>query len=371
MIKKITGLVLCLALMSGIYICCIEGGSGALDGQISRDAQAQSDTKNTSAQNAGSQNGSSENYILAFVPKSGENKFNEKEAEGFKSACKRLGATAVVSYPKEPTADAQIEVIMDLIEQKVDGISVAANDANALSDVLTQAANAGIKINTVDSDTAMNLRSVYCNPADADEVAAALIETVYEICGGEGQFAILSTTPGAANQMAWIDSIKAYMENDSKYSYLDLVEVAYGKDDADLSAQKAGELLSDYPDLKCICAPTTVGMLAAAKTITQTTTSVKLTGLGLPSEMEPYIGTEGLGICPRMYLWNPRNLGALSAYTLFELCNGEITGAQGDSFSCPLGRFNVTLDGDGVNEIVLGEPFGFDRSNVSEWVKVY
>lgn len=56
----------------------------------------------------------------------------------------------------------------------------------------------------------------------------------------------------------------------------------------DVNALQAG--LQNYPDLKVICSPTTVGIAAAAKYIQENGESCKLTGLGLPSEMLDYTG---------------------------------------------------------------------------------
>ncbi len=53
------------------------------------------------------------------------------------------------------------------------------------------------------------------------------------------------------------------------------------------------KLITKYPDLKCIIAPTTVGIAAAGKVITDKGLigEVMVTGLGLPSEMAEYIET--------------------------------------------------------------------------------
>ena len=105
------------------------------------------------------------------------------------------------------------------------------------------------------------------------------------------------------------------MEGDDKYSKLELVEVAYGDDEPQKSTdQTAGFFLQKYPDLKVICAPTTVGIAAAAKYLQDNGSSCKLTGLGLPSEMQEYTGDDDAHSCPYFYLWDMQGLGKLSAY---------------------------------------------------------
>ena len=121
-----------------------------------------------------------------------------------------------------------------------------------------------------------------------------------------------------------------------------------------------------------LCAPTTVGINAAAKVLQDESSSVKLTGLGLPSEMAEYIGDDADHSCPYMYLWNPIDVGRLGAYTSIALAEEKITGAEGETFTAgELGEYEITAAGDGGTEIILGPPFKFDPSNIDEWKDVY
>ncbi len=306
----------------------------------------------------------------ALVPKSAGNPFNEREADGFKKAIEAAGGEAVVNYPEAATADAQITVIQSLISQGVDSIAVAANDANALTAALQQAADAGIKVCTLDSDVASD-RAVFCNQAGVQEIGQALMDAVYDIAGGEGEYAILSATSQATNQNAWIEAMKNIAAGDSKYSKLTLVEVAYGDDEPQKSTDQTQALLTKYPDLKVICAPTTVGIAAAAKVLQDQGSAVKLTGLGLPSEMAEYIGDDAAHSCPYMFLWNPIDLGALAGYTSVALVKGDITGAAGEKFTAgEMGEYTISDNG-GATEIILGQPFKFEPSNIDDWKTVY
>ena len=307
----------------------------------------------------------------ALVPKSAGNPFNEREAEGFKAAVEDAGGTAIVSYPESATAEAQIAVIQSLISQGVDSIAIAANDEEALSGALNQAKTAGIEVCTLDSDVVAADRAVFCNQAGAEEIGRALMDAIYDISDGEGEYAILSATRQATNQNAWIEAMTELAKTDSKYSGLTLDEVVYGDDETLKSADQTQALLTKYPNLKVICAPTTVGMAAAAKVLQDQGSGVKLTGLGLPSEMQAYIGSDDEHPCPYMFLWNPTDLGMLAGYTSIALANGQITGAAGDAFSCNLGDYTITANDDGATEIILGQPFKFDSSNISEWAQVY
>ena len=203
-------------------------------------------------------------------------------------------------------------------------------------------------------------------------IAQALMDAVLDISGGEGQFAILSATSQSANQNAWIDAMKTIMEGDEKYSKLELVDVVYGDDEPQKSTDQTAALLQNYKDLKVICAPTTVGIAAAAKYLQDNGSACKLTGLGLPSEMLEYTGADDEHSCPYFYLWDMQGLGKLSALTTIALINDEITGAVDETFTAgDLGDYTITAADDGGTEVVLGAPLEFNPDNIEDMAKLY
>ena len=315
---------------------------------------------------------SDEGMTIALVGKSAGNAFFEVSAESFVAAAEAEGATVDVVYPEAATADAQIRVLDNLISQQPDAICIAENDVNALQAKLTEAMDAVIKVSSFDSAPNKDSRQVFINQTSVDLVAQALMDAVLDITGGEGQWAILSATSQAANQNAWIDAMKALMESDEKYSALELVEVAYGDDEPQKSTDQTAALLQKYPDLKVICAPTTVGIAAAAKYLQDNGSTCKLTGLGLPSEMLEYTGDDDAHSCPYFYLWDQQGLGELSAYATMALVNGDITGAEGETFTAgDLGEYTITAADDGGTEIVLGDPLEFNPENIEEMAELY
>ena len=316
--------------------------------------------------------GTADGKKIALVGKSAGNAFFEIAAAAFKEAGEAEGATIDVVYPEEATADAQIKVLDNLISQQPDAICISANDFNALQAKLEEAMDAGIKVSSFDSAPNPASRQVFVNQAGTVAVGQALIDAVYDMAGGEGQWAILSATSQATNQNAWIDAMKKLAE-DEKYAKLELVEVAYGDDEPQKSTDQTQALLDNYPDLKVICAPTTVGIMAAAKLVQdKPDCNVKITGLGLPSEMLEYTGADDAHSCPYFYLWDMQLLGKLSAYATIALINGDITGAEGESFTVEgLGEFSITAADDGGTEIVQGLPLQFNQDNIEEMAKLY
>lgn len=306
---------------------------------------------------------------IALIVKSAGNPFMEKMADGFKTAVEEAGGEFISKAPDQPTAEAQIQMIDELIAQKVDAIAISANDPDALQPALKKAMDAGIKVLSLDSAVNTQSRMVHVQQADPELIGRVQVQALYEMTGGKGEIAVLSATSQATNQNTWIEWMKKELE-DPKYKDLKLVKVAYGDDLRDKSVSETEGLLKSYPNLKGIIAPTTVGIAAAGKVLTDKGLKGKvyLTGLGLPSEMAEYIES---GICPWMYLWNPIDLGYLAGHTADALAKGRITGKAGDKFTAgKLGEKEVIKVGDGT-EIMLGAPFKFDANNIGEWKKVY
>lgn len=368
--KVITRICGCMLTASILLTACSTGGAASSGGAAAANAGGASSAGGDAASSAAATGGSSSGKRYAIVVKSTGNPYNEKEIEGFKTVVEKLGATAVSKEPEQPTAEAQVSMINELVSQKVDGIAVAANDVDALQPVLTKAIGKGIKVISLDSSVNPNSRATHVNQADPVAIGKALVAAVADMTGGSGEFAILSATSQATNQNAWIAQMKEVLK-DSKYSGLKLDKIAYGDDLRDKSTTETEGLLKSYPNLKCIVSPTTVGIAAASKVLVDKGYSgkIKITGLGLPSEMASYIEK---GTCPYMYLWNPIDVGKLAAYTLDACVQGKITGKVGDSFdTADMGNKKVTKAADGGTEVLLGDPFKFSKDNIEQWKSVY
>ena len=122
---------------------------------------------------------------------------------------------------------------------------------------------------------------------------------------GKGKFAIVSATPTSTNQNAWIAAMKAPLPS---HPGLELVAVVYGDDVSDKSYRETVALLKRYPDLGVIVAPSSVGIVAAAKAVEDEgrTGKVYVTGLGLPSELAGHVSA---GSVQEFAIWNPIDLG--------------------------------------------------------------
>ena len=318
------------------------------------------DTGPADGGNGGGDNGSTE-LSITLLPKNLGNPYFDASRVGAEAAAADLGAEFEEVGPTEATPDGQVSYINTAAQQQRSALVVSANDPNAICDALNEASDAGVKIVTFDSDTNPECRDLFINQADTDGIARVQGDLIAEQIGGTGEVAILSASANATNQNAWNDAFEEYMG--SEYPDITVVETVYGDDDDQTSFDKTAALLQTYPNLKGIVSPTTVGIAAAARYLSDSDAKgkVSLTGLGTPNQMREYIED---GTVTAFALWNPEDLGTLATYAAAALANGDITGAEGDTFDAgDLGTYTVGADG----VVLLGDPFEFNADNIGDF----
>lgn len=264
----------------------------------------------------------------------------------------------------------QIEIIESSITQGVDAIMISANDYEQLLPSTTSAIEEGITVVTWDSPVDPSGEALFIAQVDFSETGQVMADMALNLLGEDGgQFAILSATPDASNQNAWIASMEEVLANDEAYANLELVATVYGNDDPDDSYNEALGLVDSYPDLELIMAPTTVGIAAAAKAMQDEglCEQVAVSGLGLPAEMQEF--TES-GCAPEFALWSFVDLGYLSYYVSYLLATDAIVAEPGVTFEAGrMGTYTIEEDPtrEGGLRVLMG-PFSlYNEDNFDEW----
>jgi len=278
-------------------------------------------------------------------------------------AAAELGVKVLYQGPTTADATAQITVLDSLIAQKVNGLVISADDANALVPTGKAAMAAGIPVVTFDSNIAAGGTQLFVNQATTQGIADIQLKMALDLTGpAGGEIAILSATAQATNQNAWIAGMKTDLATPT-YSMLKLDTIVYGNDDDTTSYNQALALFKTYPNLKVIIAPTTVGIAASARAVQDQNLvgKVLITGLGDPNQMKAFVAS---GASPEFALWNAPNLGYLTIYALDAIASGKIKGNPGDTFTAgKLGSYTIGSDG----SIVMGPPQIFDKTNVNNF----
>jgi rhamnose transport system substrate-binding protein len=274
---------------------------------------------------------------------------------------------AFVGPTAENSVQGQIEFMTNAPTQGMKVVMLSNNAGDQIAPSAEAAQKAGTKVVTWDSPIpSAKGETVFVAQVDFDSIGVVMADMALSLTGPDGgEFAVLSASPDAANQNAWIEALKKAL-TDPKYAKVKLVDTVYGDDVSEKSYNQALALVDKHPNLKVIMAPTTVGIAAAAKAMSdeKLCDKVKVSGLGLPSEMVSYTMS---GCAPQFALWSFVDLGYLTYYTSYMIATGAIQGTEGETFEAGrLGPRTITKDPTRAAglRILMGPFTVYDKTNV-------
>ena len=259
-------------------------------------------------------------YTVAFVPKLQGIPYFEAMNTGGQAGCEEIGCTWLYQGPVEADPAAQADIVRSFIQQGVDALIVAPNDPDSMAPLLKQAADAGIKVATADTDAPNSVREVFVSQASTEGIGQALTDGLLTAMGGKGKYAIVSCGQTAQNLNAWIDVQKAYTAE--KYPDAEIVDIVYAGEDQAAATQMATDLMNAHPDLTGLVGECTSSAPGVAQAIRDAGKIGKVfsVGLGTPQSMAPYL-TDGSSSAS--ILWDVENLGYLTAWAGVQLAAGE------------------------------------------------
>jgi len=271
-----------------------------------------------------------------------------------------------------PTADnsvaGQIDFVTNAPAGGYDVVMLSNNSGDQIDPAVAAAVEGGTKVVTWDSNIPSGKgESLFVSQVDNSTTGALMAQMARDILGEDGgKFAILSASPDASNQNQWIASLEEELKKPENAN-LELLDTVYGNDESEESYNQALALVDKYPDMELIMAPTSVGIVAAAKAMQDEglCDSVKVSGLGLPDEMKSYLDN---GCAPEFALWSFVDLGYLTYYASYLIATGAIQGAAGESFDAGrMGTYTIEEDptrpDTGALRVVMG-PFSiFNADN--------
>lgn len=295
--------------------------------------------------------------------------------QGAQEAAKELENPTPLQFlgpTPENSVAGQIEITTNATTQGVAAIMISNNSGDQIVPAAKAAQEKGIAVVTWDSPIpSAEGEDVFVAQVDFAETGVVMADMALSILGEDGgKFAILSASPDAANQNAWIAAMKEAMK-DPKYAKLELLDTVYGNDQSEESYNQALALVDKYPDMELIMTPTSVGIVAAAKAMQDEglCDTVKTSGLGVPSEMLAYTMN---GCAPEFALWSFVDLGYLTYYTAYAIATGALKAEEGASFKAGrMGEYTITKDPtrDAGLRILMGPFSVYDKDNVEAAAK--
>ena len=365
-LRRATWLALPLLFVAPALAACSSSSSSSTSAAAAASTPATSAAASSSSSSTATaaSSGSLKTGLKVFViPKNLGNSYfttsDSVNSGGALAALQTLSETGSETSGTADTPSSQIPAIQAAISKGANALVISATDPTALCPTLEAAMKRGIAVVTYDSD-APTCRSMFINQATPQALGDSEVDLLASQIHDSGQIAIVSASADDTNQNTWISYMKQELK---KFPKMSLVNTVYGNDDTATSTSVTQGLLEQYPNLKGIISPTTVGIAAAAAVLdtAKYRGKIMLTGLGTPDEMKAYVKD---GTVKSFELWNPADLGFLAGYAAVNFASKKITSSAGGSFTAgKLGKFTVGTDG----TILLGPPFVFNKANISQF----
>lgn len=409
MMKKLLALMLSASMVAGLTACGTTTTEAPADGEDSQqetptdeggdDAETPTDEGGDDAE-APSGDGSGKHV---FMFKSTGNSFGDLMFEGYEEYMTALGYEVEYDSPAETTVAAQVQMLDELITQGVASIVISTNGDTGYDEVFQKAKDAGIPIVSIDSEASVDYRLAHINQAEVQDIGSYLVQAAVLITlgidypgdgkmeetlsselanysGDEIALGVLSAGVDTPVQNSWIAAMEEELAKDMyKGKVSPNLDKKYGNDDPTESTTQANAFVAENK-VDCIISPTTVGIAAAGQVLKSANSEIKLTGLGLPSEMQSFMPMSAdddafASVCPYMMLWDVIHLGAVAGAAIDAAVKNGWTGTDGETFTMAAFRdypeedYSVYTQGDGTF-VLAGTPYIFYKDNMAEWVSV-
>jgi ABC-type sugar transport system substrate-binding protein len=295
---------------------------------------------------------------VAMVPKLiGLSVFKANE-QGAIEASKSLNIDFLYTGPVTASAQGQVDIINSLTARRFNAITTTSNNPTELAPSLERAMRQGIAVVSYDSDVAPDARNFFIQNTSYPEMGKAMVESIEKYAGPDAKIAILSSTPDAAIQNAWLGAVKTYMAE--TYPNMQVVTTQYGYSSPSQSLSAGLNILQAYPQVAGIIAPDGAAEVGAAAAVEKLGRQGKVfvTGASDPNSIRQYVKE---GIIKASPLWDEVGEGKLVMYVAQLAANHDLK--SNDTFTVPdLGTYTVN---DKV--IIFSKPLVFTADNIDQY----
>ena len=176
---------------------------------------------------------------------------NQGWKEGIERECASWSNIKVDSYGAEESAETQVQIMTDCINQGYNAIILQCSDGTALAPSVRQAEEAGIPVITVNLDCASDtIHSALVMAVDYDAGRMAA-DKMAEQLGETGEIAIIQGVPGLERT----DNLeRGFRETIANYPNIKIVEAQSASFQKDTAMTVMNSFLQSHPDLKGVFA---------------------------------------------------------------------------------------------------------------------
>ena len=343
----------------------LAGVAVAVGAMLVAGCSVQSSNSSTPSTKTNSSSETGKHITVAIVPKLLGLSVFEANVQGAKQVAPSLDESIDYTASVDASGPDQAAVIMGLVHSNhpPNVIAYSANDPTSEVPALKAAMAAGIKVIGFDSDVTPDGRTYFIQDTAYPAMAEALINAVVAKFGSKGTIGILSSTPDATIQNAWIGAMRTYIAQ--KYPSLKIGPIGYGQSNQAISQTQATNLINSNPDLLALIpidGDAVPGALAAVEALGKAG-KIGVFGIGDPNPNRKYFAN---GSLTGLFLWNEVQEGELIAYVARLFVDGKMPGAGGSFTAGSLGKFTVT-NSPAPGTIIFSAPLEFTKANYLQY----
>jgi ABC-type sugar transport system substrate-binding protein len=297
---------------------------------------------------------------------------------GVNDAAAAYGICHPVAYggPATASASGQVTDIETDISKHVKVIALTSDDPAVPAQALKAAMKAGIKVITFDSDVP-SARNFFIQDTAYNTIAQGVINAAVKAEGSSAEFGIMSSTPTATIQLAWIKAMEAYVK--AKYPKVTWAPIGYGQSIVATSLAQAEAMIHANPKLKAILPIDGNAVIGTAEAVSDLGDSGKIGvfGIGEPLSNRTYFAN---GSLQALFLWNEIGQGEMIDCVAALAVANKIK--AGSTFTCPHGpsgslvsgpaswtvaTSTSAITGANKNTVIFSKPLEFTKANYKQF----
>ncbi len=297
---------------------------------------------------------------MAFIPQIIGIPYYAGFEAGAQEAAEEFGVDFTMSGPSTANSAEQLRIFESLVQQEYDAITISPLDPTSINSAIADAREGGVVVTTSDADANESERQVFVSQASDEELGYAVMDSLAEQMGNEGQFGIVSGAPDTASLDAWTKFILERAE--TEYPDIEFVGDVRHATDSELALKEAQNLMTAFPDIKGIVAVPSTAVPGVGQAVQNADKAgeIAVIGYGSPKTAGPFIES---GVMKETVLWDVPELGYLTVWANKQLIEGKSFEAENDvpGIDRPISYDEAT------KTLLLGPPKIFDASNYAEF----
>lgn len=282
----------------------------------------------TGSSEGGSTGGSEEGQAvtIAGIPKATNIDFYRQTQAGAECAASTL-ENVELEWDGPTTIDVgnQINIVQNKLTSGVDGIALAALDANALAPVVQQARAKGVAVTTFDSGVDPQPEEVPLFATDNVDGAVKMSDLISKNVGSEGgEVALIRFNPGSQTDN---ERTKGFKQGLQDHPEIELVAVQNGEANLDTALSVATDILTAHPEVKAIFGAEERAAVGAALAVERAGLTDQVTVYGwdaAPDEIEQLKA----GTIQAILVQDPFKMGYDSVEAAVKIVRGESVASE-------------------------------------------